>query len=114
VGIGDDPDWPTYRLAKMIDPDPHGEEALANARVMEVAPEMLEMLKVLEWVGSQRGQGTGPMGSGGDGRLVSACPLCRGINPKDPGRIEFIASAHGHQPSCKLHAVLVKAEGRDP
>lgn len=37
VGIGDDPEWPTYRLAEMIDADPNGDEANANARLIAQA-----------------------------------------------------------------------------
>lgn len=57
----------------------------------------------LEWSSVRRGQGSGPMGSGGDGYAYPACPACRGL--KEPNG-EFVGSAVGHQPGCKLAALL--------
>lgn len=59
----------------------------------------------VEWSGYVRGQGSGPMGSGGDGYKYAACPVCRGLQ-KPNG--EFVAEAVGHQPGCKLAAALGK------
>jgi hypothetical protein len=57
----------------------------------------------LEWSGSRQGQGYGPHGSGNDGPVYKACPVCRGLE-KPNG--DFIASAVGHQPGCVLAALL--------
>ncbi len=60
------------------------------------------LIKNLEWSSSRQGQGTGPMGSGGDGMHVRCCPVCDGIDPLDSGRTEFIKSAWGHREDCEL------------
>lgn len=66
----------------------------------------LQMLKRLEWSGRDQGPGSGPMFSGGDGVLISACPICRGIKPDDPHRHEFAPMAWGHRGSCELKKIL--------
>lgn len=64
------------------------------------------MLKKLEWSSFQLGQGSGYMSSGGDGPLVRACPVCNQIDPKDPGKRDFMEEAHGHKRSCKLKQLI--------
>ena len=65
------------------------------------------LLHELEWSGSERGQGSGYMSSGGDGPLIRACPICRGIDPSDRlAHSHFMGSAHGHRPDCKLSKAL--------
>lgn len=59
----------------------------------------------LEWSGTRHGPGSGPMGSRGDGYPYPACPECGGL--KEPNG-EFVASAVGHQPGCRLAALLDK------
>lgn len=59
----------------------------------------------VEWSGYARGQGSGPMGSGGDGARYPACPVCGGLKR---GNNEFINSAVGHKPGCRLAASLGK------
>ncbi len=61
-------------------------------------------LELVEWLDSTRGQGSGPMGSGGDGPKFPACPVCGGIH--ESGSIEFIASAIGHKPTCVLKKLI--------
>lgn len=63
-------------------------------------------LRKVEWAGEQRGPGSGPMFSGGDGQRVRCCPACRGIDPSDPFKGEFVADAHGHRPGCVVAAAL--------
>lgn len=59
----------------------------------------------LEWSGLIHGQGSGPMGSGDDGRPYAACPVCGGL--REPNG-EFIEEAVGHRPGCRLaHALGV-------
>lgn len=60
-------------------------------------------IKDLEWSGYARGQGFGPMGSGDDGAEYPACPVCGGLEKPNN---EFIESAVGHQPGCRLAAAL--------
>lgn len=62
-----------------------------------------EMLQKLEWSGHRRGQGSGFMGSGGDGLLYRACPVCRGLEKPNA---EFAPGAVGHRADCDLHKVL--------
>jgi hypothetical protein len=62
-------------------------------------------LEELEWSGEAVGPGSGPMFSGNDGARYPACPLCGGL--KEPNN-SFIESAVGHQPGCRLAAVLGK------
>lgn len=42
----------------------------------------------------------------GDGPLVRACPVCNQIDPKDPGKRDFMEEAHGHKRSCKLKQLI--------
>lgn len=72
---------------------------------------MLAELKALEWSSFQRGMGSGPHGSGGDGTKVSSCPRCRGINPSDRHRREFTSDAHGHRSGCSLEAAIKNQSG---
>jgi hypothetical protein len=58
----------------------------------------------IEWSGHQRGQGSGPMSSGGDGPMVRSCPYCEGIDPSDRSSGDFIKSVHGHRPDCEIAA----------
>jgi hypothetical protein len=60
----------------------------------------------LEWSGVMRGQGSGFMSSGGDGPLVSACPMCGGINPQDQYKNDFNEESWGHRKRCALDAAL--------
>lgn len=62
-----------------------------------------EILKRLEWSSHRRGMGTGFMGSGGNGRMYTACPICGGL--KEPNG-DFHASAVGHSPTCELQKEL--------
>lgn len=56
----------------------------------------------LEWSGTTEGPGNGPMFSG-PGEKHPACPLCGGLEKPNGA---FIARAVGHQPGCRLAAVL--------
>jgi hypothetical protein len=67
---------------------------------------LLAIIRKLEWRGETRGQGYGFMGSGGDGPIVRCCPLCRGIDPTDDCRAEFIESAWDHKDSCNIKRAL--------
>lgn len=68
-----------------------------------VRQEDLAELLASEWSGYTRGQGSGPMGSGGDGHKYPACPECGGLE-KPNG--EFIASAVGHRSGCTIATAL--------
>lgn len=57
----------------------------------------------VEWSGVVRGPGWGPHGSGNDGDKFPACPVCRGLE-KPNG--QFIGSAVGHRPGCRLAKFL--------
>lgn len=63
----------------------------------------IDLLRRLEWSGIRRGQGTGFMGSGGNGEVYSSCPICHGL--KKPNG-EFSHLAVGHKPDCELAARL--------
>lgn len=77
------------------------DEALMHASIN------LELLRELEWCGTSRGQGTGFMGSGGDGYPARSCPICGGIDPSDErGTWEFVKGAIGHRDDCRLAATL--------
>jgi hypothetical protein len=71
------------------------------------------MMDKLEWSSIRRGMGYGPMGSGGDGPPVRACPLCGGIDPSAPNKDEFREDAHGHQSGCRLATFLDDVRGCD-
>lgn len=60
-------------------------EREANARLIAAAPEMMAVLKSVEWVPSDDGL---------------ECPLC------------WCKKGSGHQDDCPLSSVLAKAEGR--
>lgn len=66
---------------------------------------LAQLIKKLEWSGHRQGQGIGPMGCGGDGRSVPACPLCGGLKRPDPG---FRDDAVGHQGGCDFLRAEVK------
>jgi hypothetical protein len=68
--------------------------------------ELLLLIKRLQWSGTRRGQGSGYMGSGGDGTPYPACPVCSRINPKSGARSEFMDEAIGHKKNCKLALAL--------
>jgi hypothetical protein len=76
--------------------------------VPELVERLREMLTALEWSGTQRGQGSGYMSSGGDGPLFAACPVCRGL--KEPNS-HFIQEAVGHRIDCALAAALTPDDG---
>lgn len=73
-------------------------------RYMQKAEYLRNLLAKFEWSGHARGQGSGPMGSGGDGYSYPACPLCRGIHPS--GKSEFVESALGHRKDCELFIAI--------
>lgn len=75
----------------------------------EAFAECVKALEAVEWSASRRGQGSGTMGSGGDGRSATACPSCGGIDPSCEASRGFIKSAHGHRKNCKLSAALANA-----
>jgi hypothetical protein len=65
-----------------------------DAPLISAAPEMLAMLKDLEWAG----------GKAKDyqcGAIWNTCPSCQAM------------SGYGHHESCRLAALLAKAEGKD-
>jgi len=64
-------------------------------------------LKKLEWSGYVSGQGSGPHGSGGDGRGYSACPVCYGLKVRNN---EFNDTAVGHRSWCTLSKTLRSKE----
>jgi hypothetical protein len=59
----------------------------------DIETRLLTLLSMLEWAASDTDQ---------DGREVSCCPYCKGINPGDSGARNFIKDVHGHRPSCRL------------
>jgi hypothetical protein len=65
-------------------------ESEANANLVAAAPEMLEVLKAVEWAG---------MTDAEDGGYEYACPFC----DAEVGRRE------GHYDNCKLAAAIAKA-----
>jgi hypothetical protein len=77
----------------------------------DYVPFMVEKLESvaleLEWSGVSHGEGSGFMGSGGDGYPCRCCPMCQGIDPSDEqGRMEFVPSAIGHRDDCRLNDAL--------
>lgn len=68
--------------------------------------ELKEMLKQLEWSGTEYGQGSGFMGSGNDGRAFPGCPVCYGIKPDCGAEYEFVSSAIGHKKDCSLKKLI--------
>lgn len=62
----------------------------------------LNLLHRLEWAGYAQGQGSGFMGSGGDGPHFPACYICGGIKPGTGAEREFMKSAIGHKKFCQL------------
>jgi len=75
--------------------------------VMKPEPmqQVLSLLKELEWSGRKAGPGSGPHGSGGDGELYAACPMCGGLQESNPS---FMSTAVGHRSRCKLAVTLRK------
>lgn len=65
-----------------------------------------ELLRDLEWSGYRRGPGSGPMDSRGDGLMSRSCPECKGIDPSDPYRHEWVKQAWGHRPDCRIKLAL--------
>lgn len=61
-------------------------------------------LEELEWSGEREGPGDGPMFSG-PGTKYPACPICGGLEKPNGS---FVDTAVGHQPGCRLAAVLGK------
>jgi hypothetical protein len=68
------------------------EQALANARLIAAAPDMLALLRDLEWSRLNDGRGVTQV----------QCPACFALQSRGTG----------HNPYCGLVAVLAKAEGR--
>jgi hypothetical protein len=68
-------------------------------------------LERLEWSGYTRGQGSGPMGSGGDGQKYPACPECGGLQRPNG---EFIRSAVGHRSGCTIAHALGRRTHVEP
>lgn len=73
-----------------------------------VAQAAVDLLRRLEWSGVSRGPGSGAMGSGGDGRAYSSCPICRQVRERN---LDFVPEAVGHTPDCQMNRVL-NAVGR--
>lgn len=72
----------------------------ANARLIAAAPELLNILKDVEWQGLEDDP---------DGGHYGACPACGGGDPDDSNTPEEYA---GHTEDCTLAAAIAKAEGR--
>jgi len=70
--------------------------------------EAIELLEDLEWSSYQRGQGSGYMSSNDDGPMIKSCPICKGIDPNDKHRGDFVESVHGHRDDCQLKKVIRK------
>lgn len=66
--------------------------AAANARLMAAAPDMLAVLRDLEWTGLNDGRGVTHL----------MCPACSARKSR----------GSGHNPYCGLAAAIAKAEGR--
>jgi hypothetical protein len=64
----------------------------ADGMLIAAAPEMLELLRGVEWLGNRR---AGP-----------ACPWCAGSHPL-AGRLVM----SGHGPDCQLAALLARVDG---
>jgi hypothetical protein len=78
------------------------EEIRANAELCAGAPDMLAILKEIEWSASvdvSIGQ-------------VRACPCCYGWMP--PGKDWKKPERFGHRPDCKLQSIIARAESRQP
>lgn len=66
--------------------------AEADARLIAAAPEMLALLRELEW-------------AGGDASGSSCCPAC--------GAAPAVSQASdAHAPGCRLHALLARIDGK--
>jgi hypothetical protein len=66
-----------------------------------------KLLKRLEWSDRKQGQGYGYMGSGNDGPIFPACPICNGAKPGTGAEKEF-SSGIGHTVRCVLKKELEK------
>lgn len=88
--------------------DEHDEEIRYTESLEDEVTFLMSVVRKIEWSSYQQGQGSGFMGSGGDGWLVSCCPVCHGINPDDPGKIEFVEESHGHRKNCIIKKALNK------
>lgn len=78
-----------YDGMKGVDTD--REIALANARLIAAAPQLLELLDQLEWINL--------------GNLADQCPSCGGFEPGSNLSLE------GHKAGCALAAAIAKAKG---
>jgi hypothetical protein len=71
----------------------------ADAELIRSAPEVLELLRGLQW------------SAGDDG---DECPICNGTKPRDsydePG-IVYNLDAFGHRVGCKLAALIARIDG---
>lgn len=67
-------------------------EALANAKLIAAAPDMLTVLRDLEWTGLNDGRGV----------THAMCPACSALKSR----------GSGHNPHCGLAAAIAKAEDR--
>jgi len=77
----------------------------ARRNINDPMQQVLSLLKELEWSGRTAGPGSGPHGSGGDGELYAACPMCGGLQESNPS---FMSTAVGHRSRCKLAVTLRK------
>lgn len=68
--------------------------------VFAAAPELLSVLREIEWANTQED---------GEGGEYDTCPCCGGGRPDDPDTPEEYA---GHDKDCALYVVVAKAEGR--
>lgn len=73
-------------------------EHIPRTPVEKAAPELLAMLKEIEWSGADEDE---------DG-AVFCCPICGIPQPCDP---EEVIVNGGHEDGCRLRALIVKAEG---
>ncbi len=78
---------------------------MTDSEKLRVYETLFGTIDQLEWSGTRHGPGSGPMGSGSDGHPYPACPDCGGL--KEPNNV-FVEEAVGHQPGCRLAALLDK------
>lgn len=71
----------------------------ADARLMAAAPDLLEVLRSVEWSGLEDHP---------DGGYYGACPSCGGGDADNPATPEGYA---GHAQDCELAAAIARATG---
>lgn len=75
-------------------------------------PELLDLLKRLQWSATTQGAPLGSMATHSlPGPQIPACPSCGGVHP-EKGRNEFQEGALGHRTDCELRDMIMHLQMR--